>query len=228
MVLCYPGPQEYMYTHWAFRKLASALSAEGFPVLRFDYRGTGDSSGELTEVGLDDWRRDVIDAAQELRDVAATPHVSIIGFRLGAVVATQAARELDVQDLVLWDPVVRGRDYLDELRGIDEHRRDRSHVFRRPRGDELVGFALPRKHQAELEALDLRAEKRSLARRILVAVSTDEPRSGELAEGLRRSGATVERRVVAEDESAPRRIDRALLANAILESMVKTLVENDK
>ncbi len=228
VVLCYPGPQEYMYTHWAFRKLASALSAEGFPVLRFDYRGTGDSSGELTEVGLDDWRRDVIDAAQELRDVAATPHVSIIGFRLGAVVATQAARELDVQDLVLWDPVVRGRDYLDELRGIDEHRRDRSHVFRRPRGDELVGFALPRKHQAELEALDLRAEKRSLARRILVAVSTDEPRSGELAEGLRRSGATVERRVVAEDESAPRRIDRALLANAILESMVKTLVENDK
>ena len=46
VLLCYPGPQEYMSCHWAFRKLAALLAREGFHCFRFDYYGTGDSGGE--------------------------------------------------------------------------------------------------------------------------------------------------------------------------------------
>ena len=41
VLLCYPGVQEYNISHWAFRKLAGLLARAGFPVLRFDWAGTG-------------------------------------------------------------------------------------------------------------------------------------------------------------------------------------------
>ena len=49
MVLCYPGGQEYIRSRRAFRQLAIRLSSAGFPVLRFDYHGCGDSSGDDDE-----------------------------------------------------------------------------------------------------------------------------------------------------------------------------------
>ncbi len=45
VVLCAPSPQEYMPTHWAYRRLAALLAKAGVHVLRFDYFGMGDSAG---------------------------------------------------------------------------------------------------------------------------------------------------------------------------------------
>lgn len=41
------GPQYRVGSHRQFVQLARSLSADGFPVLRFDYRGLGDSEGPL-------------------------------------------------------------------------------------------------------------------------------------------------------------------------------------
>lgn len=50
------GPQYRVGSHRQFKLLADYVAERGTPVLRFDYRGTGDSSGELRnfeDVGLD-------------------------------------------------------------------------------------------------------------------------------------------------------------------------------
>ncbi len=49
---------EYFRSHWAVRRLADQLSRAGFPVLRFDYQGIGDSTGDVSQVGsLATWKR---------------------------------------------------------------------------------------------------------------------------------------------------------------------------
>src|SRR5919201_1417748 len=87
IVLCYPGPQEYNVAHLAFRKLAGLLARRGWHVLRFDYRGTGDSAGASDEGDPTLWIQDLRAAVAELKDIAGISAVSVVGLRLGAAVA---------------------------------------------------------------------------------------------------------------------------------------------
>lgn len=116
IVLCYPFGQEYMRAHRAFRQLALLLTKAGFHVMRFDYYGTGDSSGEATEASLAQWVEDANSAADELRETAEIQRVAFVGLRLGAMVAALAAAgRQDVDQVVLWDPAVKGSDYIAEI-----------------------------------------------------------------------------------------------------------------
>jgi len=49
VVVCQPVGHEYINSHRALRQLAARLCDAGFPVLRFDYYGCGDSSGSREE-----------------------------------------------------------------------------------------------------------------------------------------------------------------------------------
>ncbi len=118
VVLCYPARDEYFLSHRAFRQLATRLAAAGCPCLRFDYYGSGDSFGESHEATIEQWKRDIAIAIDELKGIAGVPRVSLIGLRLGATLAAMSASERlmgDVEDVVLWDPVVSGGRYLDTL-----------------------------------------------------------------------------------------------------------------
>src|SRR5918992_3821916 len=84
VVLCYPLWQEYMRAHRAFRQLAILLAKAGFPVLRFDYFGTGDSGGDSESGDVAQWTADVCTAIDELKDTAGVRSVSLVGLRVGA------------------------------------------------------------------------------------------------------------------------------------------------
>ncbi|MBK8257160.1 MAG: alpha/beta fold hydrolase [Polyangiaceae bacterium] len=117
VVLCNPLGQEAIRAQRAYRQLAMALAKERFSTLRFDYYGTGDSAGESNEGTLDQWVDDVRTAADELKDTAGVTRVSLIGLRLGATLALRAAQgRAGIDTVVLWDPVLSGAAYLDELR----------------------------------------------------------------------------------------------------------------
>jgi pimeloyl-ACP methyl ester carboxylesterase len=102
------------------RLLARLLARAGVHAFRFDYFGTGDSDGTDLESSLSRAADDAGAAIDELKDTAAVRKVTLIGLRIGAVVAARAAAaRRDVDRLVLWDPVFDGEKYLDEIADDD-------------------------------------------------------------------------------------------------------------
>jgi pimeloyl-ACP methyl ester carboxylesterase len=118
-VICAPLFNEYMRTQLALRELAIRLADKGHHVLRFDYRGTGDSSGELEQVQLSDWLDDISLVIHEGRALSGSREVRLVGIRAGALLACRAAAVIDdIERFVLWDPVPDGAEYLRTLRRI--------------------------------------------------------------------------------------------------------------
>ena len=117
VVLCYPFGQEYMRAHRAFRQLSLQLAKTGFHVFRFDYYGTGDSSGDAEAFSLAQAAVDTAQAVEELQDMADVAKVVLFGLRLGGSIAAQVAESNEaVSHLVLWDAIGDGRTYLQAMR----------------------------------------------------------------------------------------------------------------
>ena len=113
-VLCAPLAEEKLWSHRVFVGFARDLAARGYAVLRFDYRGEGDSDRPFEQSDCRTRVADVRAAIDELkRQIPGLDRVTLVGLRFGAMVAAAAAagRE-DVDRLVLWDPVVDGADYM--------------------------------------------------------------------------------------------------------------------
>jgi pimeloyl-ACP methyl ester carboxylesterase len=107
VVFCPPFGAEYARTHRAGRMLAQKLAAAGYDILRFDYYGTGDSSGEDHEFSPEGAVEDTLAAVDEAKDLSSARRVMLVGMRDGAAVALRvAARSGGVDRLVLWEPVV--------------------------------------------------------------------------------------------------------------------------
>jgi uncharacterized protein len=224
VLLCGPGPQEYMRTHWAFRKLADALARAGFSVFRFDYHGTGDSAGDTGSGNLTIWTGNVRSAAQELRDIAATNKLSVVGFRLGAYLAANAA--LKWKDLVLWEPLIVGQTYMEQLEAVQMHylRQNPSPAWNmRTRPEELLGSPLPRAHEVELRALRLDTQTRPQAERVLVMVAENGPRERALVNAWEQQGATELVEVREPAAAGAVDVQAALLSNVMLDAIVTQL-----
>lgn len=181
-VLCPPWGQEYLRSHRSLRQLATMLSAAGCNVLRFDYFGTGDSSGDMAQADLRGWVADIASAIEEVRDMSGATRVGLVGLRLGATLASIAAarQPRGIDSLVLWDPVVSGRDYLREL--LDsEIWSPRGMVKPPPRpavaggGHEIHGFPMTADMATELASIDLSALAQNLPARTLVLASKPDP-----------------------------------------------------
>jgi alpha/beta superfamily hydrolase len=95
---------DYMRTHRVLRQVALMLSERGFAVLRFDFRGTGDSFGDLTRLTHRDWVDDVSVAIDELREIGTVDHVAVLGVRFGVPIVAEAIVGNTVDEAVFWDP----------------------------------------------------------------------------------------------------------------------------
>lgn len=233
VLLCGPAGQEYMRAHRAFHQLAGLLAARGFHVLRFDYTGTGDSAGDETAAGLAQWREDIAIAARELTDISGSAKPALVGLRLGAALALLTAETVAVERLVLWDPVVRGAAFLDELEAL--HRasladRDRFQAPRTataPEDEELLlGFRFPHALRRDLQGLDLLG--RSIpAAEIALLVSEEAPLYARLHAFLDGGGARVGYHVVPPSHTWDRldRVESVLMPYPMLKAIVATLAE---
>ena len=157
VVLCPSLGLEGEASQMAYRALARSLADAGCTVLRFDYHGTGDSTGFLTDPGrLDEWLSDISAALAYLRGAGAT-RLHLVGARLGAALAVRAAAaEDDVESLTLWYPWTKGSQFLRYQRAL---RRLYAMGGGPPTGDgstEIPGFVLGASVCADLGTLDSR------------------------------------------------------------------------
>lgn len=107
VIIIVGGPQYRAGSHRQFAQLAGAVAAAGFPALRFDYRGMGDSTGDLrTFEDVDADIRAAIDAL--MARCAEVRRVVLWGLCDAASAATMyAPYDPRVAGLVLLNPWVR-------------------------------------------------------------------------------------------------------------------------
>ena len=192
VLMCYPWGYEYVNAHRSLVKLAGLLSQEGYHVLRFDYYGTGDSAGEDHEVTLEGSLSDIATAIQELKDLSGTDQVSVIGLRVGGALATRAAQKWpdDISSLVLWDPILKGADYLQELYTLDDSMRipgvgpAAQIAPERGGGREVMGFPVTDALASEFSALNVVSTISELEIPVFMVAIRPVPGQAELAQDL--------------------------------------------
>jgi pimeloyl-ACP methyl ester carboxylesterase len=191
-VICPPLFSDYMRTHLALRELAISLAERGQHVLRFDYRGTGDSSCEIGEVGVCDWLEDIALAVREGREISGSRTVRLVGVRAGALLACRSISACgDVEQLILWDPVPDGAGYLQMLRctqaALCERNLYLGYRERREAMIESAGYTLSERLLDDLRRVDASAYL-SIPKDRLHVVSTSSA-AGFPAEGVPRDVA---------------------------------------
>jgi uncharacterized protein len=198
VVLCYPYGQEYFYAFRAYRTLAAGLARTGFHVFRFDYFGTGDSAGDMDQVSLQQWISDVVAVVDEARGSLGRLSVSLVGLRLGGTLAGIAASQyLEVDRLALWQPVIKGTEYIATLQAhhqewLQTRMTAWSQAQLLPAEDELLGSRFTQSLRTDLERTDLGSLSKCPAHNVLIVNQDEDGECVHLAERLRKLGAGVE------------------------------------
>ncbi len=204
VVLCAASGYEALGAHQSWRILADRLAAESLPTLRFDYPGCGDSLGDgggpgATEASISSIRQ----AAEFLREQTGVSEVVLIGLRLGAAFALDAALAGNAVDsLALVTPVLRGKSFLLEQRALAKviAARGGANTIEDFSADRISieGFEFDRDAIDAIMKIDLQSVARPPARRILIV---GEPKSGRydaFAEKLKSLGCAVARSELSE------------------------------
>lgn len=139
-------------------EVAAGLAAQGLPSLRFDFLGTGDSSGSGDELDFSSMSIDMDLAVNTLAAQTGAERVVLLAWRGAALAVGKWLQEGGRADLVvLWEPITDGFAWLDELQRMDASQR--AERPRTPRGvsgisdpsdGQLMGFPVSPRLRADL------------------------------------------------------------------------------
>ena len=196
VVLCGAQGYEQLCAHKSWRALAERIAALGFPVLRFDYGGAGDSLGTDRDPDrLEDWLESVRLAITELKARTGVDRIVLVGLRLGATLAARVASEMGgVAGIAMLAPVASGRAYARELSAF-------ARMVARPAtgpvgvepppGLEVQGFLLSNDTQASLKSFELMAGATAPAPKLLLVSPDTQANSAAIREHFEKLGADV-------------------------------------
>jgi len=197
IVLCNPFGYEAICTHRTIKALAEQAAQRGFPTLRFDYDGTGDSAGcNMDPDRLAAWLASIRIAIDTLKATSGVEQVCLFGIRLGATLAASVATERDdVDALIAFAPVVNARTYLRELRALELSRPQSAPppgTSVDPDWQEAAGFATSEQTRASLSTLDLMRLESTPARHAIIFTRDDLPPTMAWQQHLLSQGAIAQ------------------------------------
>ena len=102
LVGAFAGERHSSYIPWVL--WARYLAERGIEVLRYDYRGVGESSGAFEEMTFSDWSEDVHLLAKWLKDQSPEVPLVLHGLGVGALLASRAFHGGAGEVLLLWSP----------------------------------------------------------------------------------------------------------------------------
>lgn len=116
-VFCHPFAEEKLWSHRVMLNLARDLANSGFPALRFDQMGNGDSDGEFRDSSIETAIADTREAISQFKKRnPSVKRIGLVGVRLGAAIAMLLIEKKEPVDLlVLWEPVLDGEVYGNDL-----------------------------------------------------------------------------------------------------------------
>ncbi len=106
----FASARHYSYTPWV--SWARFLAHEGVEVLRFDYRGVGESGGIFEEFSFDHWGEDVLVLAKWLKDRSEPVPLVLHGLEMGGLLAAKAFQGGLGDLLLLWSPPLNANQSL--------------------------------------------------------------------------------------------------------------------
>jgi alpha-beta hydrolase superfamily lysophospholipase len=182
VILCYPLGREHLSAYPTFSRLASGIADLGLLALRFDYRSTGDSFDRTQpEPSSSQLLDDVRHAIDYVRSLGAV-HVSIVGMRMGALLAALAAATEPIEQVVMWDPCTSGRSFIRAQRVLSLS--VPSAGVSGSGAEDVPGLYLPPEILKEVSKLELGEGSASLADRILILTRSGSPLDRRLLDPL--------------------------------------------
>lgn len=116
VVFCPPFGEERNRSYRVLNNFSSFLGKKNIPSLRFDYRGSGDSDLESSQICVSSMLDDIEFAVSSLKESTKVTSVILVGLRFGATLASiVAARNSDITGLGLFNIIPRGNTYWREL-----------------------------------------------------------------------------------------------------------------
>lgn len=107
IVLAGPMTLERAHGYLTWVRLARNLALNGYDVVRFDYRGVGESTGLFKDQSFDTWRSDLGAVVRSVKQPRR--RLVVLGLRLGALLARPFFEDGAIDGLVAWEPPVTAR-----------------------------------------------------------------------------------------------------------------------
>jgi len=163
VIVCPAFAEEMNRSRRTLHKLVVELGPLGTVLIIPDLGGTGDSGGEFDDVSVRSWCRDLQSTLQWVREQYPEAKVSLLGIRLGALLACSVAATGTLDCIVFWQPVINSRRFIKEFLRMWDIAQIAVTDKRSSAADRIVaegmleigGYPLTARLTAEIEALDL-------------------------------------------------------------------------
>lgn len=105
---------EHIVSTFKFPRLSRRLVEKGIATVRFDFRGSGDSEGEFSEMSPLTELRDAEEVYSFVRSREwCSDRLGVIGYSLGGMVGSLfAGRHPEIEALLLWSPVIMNQEFF--------------------------------------------------------------------------------------------------------------------